>query len=81
MLYFKGLRIDDEIIEFGSVNSSNLENNLNQIGAIVKQMQNQRIPLKIRRGYQIFDLALIPKQWSGRGLLGCNIVLPEVVDR
>ncbi|XP_055916462.1 26S proteasome non-ATPase regulatory subunit 9 [Eupeodes corollae] len=76
-----GLRIGDAIVQFGSINSKNFENNLFQIGALVNNMENQRIALKAKRNEQILDLILIPKKWSGRGLLGCNIVLPETIER
>lgn len=69
-----GLRVDDEIIEFGSVNATNFVD-LKQIGEIVMHRQNQHIALKIRRRNGLQELTLIPKPWSGRGLLGCNIVL------
>ena len=71
-----GLRIDDEILQFGTINSTNFTNNLQEIGQLVQHMQNQRIALKVRRAQQQLDMILIPKPWSGRGLLGCNIVLP-----
>lgn len=69
-----GLKADDEIIEFGSVNVSNF-NDLKQIGEVVMHRQSQQIALKIRRRNAVHELTLIPKTWSGRGLLGCNIVL------
>lgn len=71
-----GLKIDDEIIEFGSVNVSNFKD-LKQIGEIVMHRQNQQIALKIRRRNALHELILIPKTWSGRGLLGCNIVVAD----
>lgn len=71
-----GIQVDDEIIEFGSVNVSNFKD-LKQIGEIVMHRQNQQIALKIRRRNALHELSLIPKPWSGRGLLGCNIVLVD----
>ncbi|BFF90796.1 26S proteasome non-ATPase regulatory subunit 9 [Drosophila madeirensis] len=71
-----GLRVGDSICRFGSVNSNNFKGDLGQIGEIVRNMQNQNVQLKVKRGEQLMDLLLVPKAWSGRGLLGCNIVLP-----
>ncbi|XP_017021449.1 26S proteasome non-ATPase regulatory subunit 9 [Drosophila kikkawai] len=71
-----GLCVGDAILRFGSVNSNNFKGDLGQIGEIVRNMQNQNVQLKIKRGEQQLDLILVPKTWSGRGLLGCNIVLP-----
>ncbi|XP_064553163.1 26S proteasome non-ATPase regulatory subunit 9 isoform X1 [Drosophila montana] len=71
-----GLRVGDKIMRFGSINENNFKDSLAQIGEVVRDMQNQNVQLKIKRGELLLDLILVPKAWSGRGLLGCNIVLP-----
>lgn len=71
-----GIRINDEILEFGSINSDNF-NELKQISELVTHRQNQSIALKVKRLGRIHEITLIPKVWSGRGLLGCNIVIPN----
>lgn len=71
-----GIRINDKILEFGSINQSNFKE-LKQISELVTHRQNQPIPLKIKRHGRIHDITLVPKVWSGRGLLGCNIVIPN----
>ncbi|XP_060650424.1 26S proteasome non-ATPase regulatory subunit 9 [Drosophila nasuta] len=71
-----GLHVGDRILRFGSINGNNFKDNLAQIGEVVRNMQNQNVQLKIKREEQILDLVLVPKTWTGRGLLGCNIVLP-----
>lgn len=71
-----GIRIDDEILEFGSINQSNFKE-LKQISELVTHRQGQPIPLKVKRHGRIHDITLVPKVWSGRGLLGCNIVIPN----
>ncbi|KAH8417724.1 hypothetical protein KR222_004815 [Zaprionus bogoriensis] len=76
-----GLRVGDKIMRFGSINRSNFTDSLTQIGEVVRNMQNQNVQLKIKRDEQLLDLVLVPKTWSGRGLLGCNIVLaPEQME-
>lgn len=72
-----GIRKDDEIVEFGSINAGNFID-LKQIGELVMHRQNQQIGLKVKRFDQLLELTLIPKVWSGRGLLGCNIVLTTI---
>lgn len=72
--------VGDEIIEFGSINSKNFDN-LTSIAEVVKHKQNQKILLKIKRKERIMEVNLIPRIWNGRGLLGCNIVLPDSVER
>ncbi|XP_017001300.1 26S proteasome non-ATPase regulatory subunit 9 [Drosophila takahashii] len=71
-----GLCVGDAILRFGSINSNNFKGDLAQIGEVVRNMQNQNVQLKVKRAEQQLDLILVPKTWSGRGLLGCNIVLP-----
>lgn len=70
-----GIKVEDEIVEFGSVNSSNFKD-LNQIGEIVKHSVNSQITVRIHRAPEkaLLTVSLTPKTWSGRGLLGCNIV-------
>ncbi|KAL7730480.1 hypothetical protein ACLKA6_000484 [Drosophila palustris] len=72
-----GLRVGDKILRFGSINGNNFKDSLTQIGEVVRNMQNQNVQLKIKRDDQLLDLILVPKTWTGRGLLGCNIVLPS----
>ncbi|XP_065361748.1 26S proteasome non-ATPase regulatory subunit 9 [Calliphora vicina] len=70
-----GLRINDEISEFGSANANNFNKKLETIANIVKHMHDRRIPLKVLRNNEILNLILIPHTWSGPGLLGCNVDL------
>lgn len=75
-----GIRKDDSIVEFGSLNADNFKE-LQQIADVVMHRQNQPIQLKVRRGDRTHDLTLVPKSWSGRGLLGCNIVVIDAAER
>lgn len=74
-----GMRKDDEILEFGSINMDNFKE-LKQISELVMHRQNQPIALKVRRQNRTLDIILVPKVWSGRGLLGCNIVIPNATQ-
>lgn len=71
-----GIRINDEILEFGSINAGNFKE-LKQISELVTHRQSQPIALKVKRHGRIHEITLVPKVWSGRGLLGCNIVIPN----
>ena len=75
-----GIRLRDEIVEFGSINSNNFQD-LSQIGTLVKNCENKNIPLKIKRDGRFMQVTLVPKTWSGRGLLGCNVVPMESIPR
>ncbi|KAL4646598.1 26S proteasome non-ATPase regulatory subunit 9 [Arapaima gigas] len=67
------LQVGDEIIEFGSVNSENFQN-LHNIASVVQHSEGKPLSVTVVRSGQKVHLCLTPQQWSGRGLLGCNIV-------
>ncbi|XP_026124067.1 26S proteasome non-ATPase regulatory subunit 9 [Carassius auratus] len=68
-----GLRVGDEVIEFGSVNTQNFRN-LRDIASVVQHSEGKSLRVGVIRSGQEVHLNLTPKQWSGRGLLGCNLV-------
>ncbi|KAK2902062.1 26S proteasome non-ATPase regulatory subunit 9 isoform X1 [Channa argus] len=68
-----GLRVGDELIEFGSVNTENFQN-LQNIAAVVQHSEGKPLRVTVLREGQKTQMSLTPQQWSGRGLLGCNIV-------
>ncbi|XP_016086911.1 26S proteasome non-ATPase regulatory subunit 9 isoform X2 [Sinocyclocheilus grahami] len=68
-----GLRVGDEIIEFGSVNTLNFRN-LRDVASVVQHSEGKSLRVGLLRSGQEVHLNLTPKQWSGRGLLGCNLV-------
>lgn len=68
-----GIQVRDQITAFGTITSYNFKD-LAQIGELVKNSQNQQVRVKVKRDNKYEDLILIPKTWSGRGLLGCNVV-------
>ncbi|XP_072520784.1 26S proteasome non-ATPase regulatory subunit 9 [Salminus brasiliensis] len=71
--YQAGLHIGDEIIQFGSVNTSNFQN-LQNIASVVQHSEGKSVSIAVIRSDQRVQLSLTPQRWSGRGLLGCNIV-------
>lgn len=75
-----GLEVHDKIIEFGSVKGSNFQSLLN-ISFVAESCINRSVPVVVLRDKRVVRLSIIPKPWMGPGLLGCNIVLPENVDR
>ncbi|XP_067862411.1 26S proteasome non-ATPase regulatory subunit 9 isoform X1 [Heptranchias perlo] len=68
-----GLQVGDEIIEFGSVNTHNFQN-LQNIATVVQHSEGKPLSITIIRNGQNIHIGLTPQRWSGRGLLGCNIV-------
>ncbi|TRY79038.1 hypothetical protein DNTS_011025 [Danionella cerebrum] len=68
-----GLRVGDQILEFGSVNTQNFRN-LQDIASVVQHSEGKSVRVGVFRNGEEVHLNLTPQQWSGRGLLGCNIV-------
>jgi len=81
--YHAGLQVEDMIVEFGSINAENFRS-LSDIGQLVQSSAGNLVNIKVKRvaaTTTFVKLALIPGPWSGRGLLGCNIVPFEAIDR
>ncbi|KAB7499562.1 26S proteasome non-ATPase regulatory subunit 9 [Armadillidium nasatum] len=81
-----GLSVNDEICKFGTVTAENFKC-LSCIKEVVEHSKNKPIQVVIRRDGNMRLITLTPRNWSGPGLLGCNI-LPvktndstEIVDR
>ncbi|XP_068166573.1 26S proteasome non-ATPase regulatory subunit 9 [Antennarius striatus] len=68
-----GLRVGDEVVEFGSVNGENFQN-LQNIASVVQHSEGKPLHITVIRDGQKVQMSLTPQRWSGRGLLGCNIV-------
>lgn len=68
-----GIQVRDKIVAFGTITATNFKD-LAQIGELVKNSQNQQVRVRVNRDNKFEELILVPKLWSGRGLLGCNIV-------
>lgn len=80
-----GLKVGDRVAVFGSVNADNF-GALSDVGREVRQNQGREVRVKVVRNWtedepdkaEVAVVKLVPREWSGRGLLGCNIVpLPE----
>uniref|UniRef100_UPI003AAA3EDD 26S proteasome non-ATPase regulatory subunit 9 isoform X2 n=1 Tax=Centroberyx gerrardi TaxID=166262 RepID=UPI003AAA3EDD len=68
-----GLRVGDEIIEFGTVNTGNFQS-LQNIASVVQHSEGKPLRVAVIRSSQRAQMSLTPQRWAGRGLLGCNIV-------
>jgi len=69
-----GLKFGDLIIRFGTITDSNF-NGLPAIGSLVQHSKGKPLQLVVKRDSTVMHLTLTPNTWSGRGLLGCNIVI------
>ncbi|XP_003420343.1 26S proteasome non-ATPase regulatory subunit 9 isoform X1 [Loxodonta africana] len=68
-----GLQVDDEIVEFGSVNTQNFQS-LQNVGSVVQHSEGKPLNVTVIRRGERHQLRLVPTRWVGKGLLGCNIV-------
>lgn len=68
-----GLQVDDEIVEFGSVNTQNFQS-LQNIGTVVQHSEGKPLNVTVIRRGEKHRLRLVPTRWAGKGLLGCNII-------
>jgi len=70
-----GLQINDLIVHFGSVKQSG---GLKAVGELVKDSEDRNIKVVLKRieneKETVKILSLVPKKWSGRGLLGCHLL-------
>ncbi|KAN0003673.1 hypothetical protein ACTFIZ_009813 [Dictyostelium cf. discoideum] len=76
------LKKGDLIFQFGTVGpfyeerqvGDNLNSNhLQSIATIVRNSENKAIQIKLSRGTSVISTSLIPRKWSGQGLIGCLI--------
>jgi 26S proteasome non-ATPase regulatory subunit 9 len=72
-----GLERGDLVIEFGTV-SIKTESPLQAIATELPKNEFKSLKIRVRRGEDIIILAVIPKPWGGRGLLGCHLVSVEL---
>ncbi|KAK1132564.1 hypothetical protein K0M31_013947 [Melipona bicolor] len=75
-----GIQVDDLILEFGSIDCRNFKS-LKDIGTLVQNSRYKTINIKLKRGSNVIALTLIPRPWIGNGLLGCNVIPIESVER
>ena len=67
-------------MEFGSVNYQNYKS-LKDIGSLVEHSRYKPVIVKVKRDPDTLSLTLIPRTWSGKGLLGCKVIPLEMVER
>ncbi|XP_033227767.1 26S proteasome non-ATPase regulatory subunit 9 [Belonocnema kinseyi] len=75
-----GIQVEDLILEFGSINYQNFSS-LQDVGSLVANSVNKELIVRVKRDCNTLVLTLIPRPWNGKGLLGCNVVPLETVER
>lgn len=67
-----GLQSGDHILRFGSVNAGNFQD-VKEIATVVRHSIGRRVNVVVRRNADDVPIILVPKQWTGKGVLGCAI--------
>lgn len=76
-----GLEVGDLVLRFGGVDISHPKG-LGGVVDVVREREGQEVPVMVLRGdgggerSGVKDLTLVPKTWSGRGLLGVHLLPP-----
>ncbi|XP_076638391.1 26S proteasome non-ATPase regulatory subunit 9 [Colletes latitarsis] len=75
-----GIQVNDLILKFGCIDYRNYKS-LNDIGTLVQNSKNKSVNILVKRGSNTVPLTLVPRRWLGNGLLGCNVMSIETVER
>eukprot|EP00752_Nemacystus_decipiens_P014727 g13116.t1 len=73
-----GLEVGDLVLRFGGIDISHPKG-LGGVVDVVREKEGQEVPVTVLRGAErdgVKDLTLVPKTWSGRGLLGVHLLPP-----
>ncbi|KAH7674975.1 26S proteasome regulatory complex subunit PSMD9 protein [Dioscorea alata] len=65
-----GLQLGDMIVKFGNVESGDSLHS--RLALEAQSNEGHPVPLQIMRQGSLLNLTVTPKQWHGRGLLGCH---------
>nr|GEW08516.1 26S proteasome non-ATPase regulatory subunit 9 [Tanacetum cinerariifolium]GEW74109.1 26S proteasome non-ATPase regulatory subunit 9 [Tanacetum cinerariifolium] len=65
-----GLQLGDQIVKFGNVEYG--DNLLPKLASEAQKNQGRPVPMLVMRQGTSINLAVTPRTWRGRGLLGCN---------
>jgi len=68
-----GLRAGDRVVSFGYADHDN-HNQLRLIRDVVVANENESVSVSVLREDRFITLNLVPKKWTGQGLLGCHLV-------
>eukprot|EP00191_Tetraselmis_sp_GSL018_P021686 CAMPEP_0177621580 /NCGR_PEP_ID=MMETSP0419_2-20121207/27661_1 /TAXON_ID=582737 /ORGANISM="Tetraselmis sp., Strain GSL018" /LENGTH=131 /DNA_ID=CAMNT_0019121507 /DNA_START=491 /DNA_END=885 /DNA_ORIENTATION=+ len=71
-----GIRPGDRVCRFGSIKRGGAAaiEALKQIAALLQQHEGEPVDVVVAREGRVAELAVVPRVWDGRGLLGCHMV-------
>ncbi|CAN0838379.1 Probable 26S proteasome regulatory subunit p27 [Linum grandiflorum] len=67
-----GIQLGDQIVKFGNVEYQAGENLLQKLASEALANQNGAVSVVVLRQGSPTNLTVTPRQWQGRGLLGCS---------
>lgn len=65
-----GLQLGDQIVKFGNVESG--DDLIPKLTAEAHANQGCVVPMVVKRQGALINLSVTPREWQGRGLLGCH---------
>lgn len=65
-----GLQLGDQIVKFGNVEFGDAL--LPKLAAEAQTNRGQAVPVVVKRQGALINLSVKPREWQGRGLLGCH---------
>lgn len=65
-----GLQLGDQVLKFGTVEAG--DNLLERLAAEGRTNRGNAVPVVIMRQGGLINLTVTPRQWQGRGLMGCH---------
>lgn len=68
-----GLQSGDEVIQFGTVCKDNFKS-MQDVGSVVANSVGKAVEVVVRRVTREEKCIVIPREWGGKGRLGCHIV-------
>lgn len=72
--FIAGIRLGDQLCAFGSVTSSSGSSEaLREVAGVLQSHEGRPVEAIFLRQGQPVKLTLVPRHWSGRGLLGCHL--------
>ncbi|CAN1328420.1 26S proteasome non-ATPase regulatory subunit 9 [Linum perenne] len=67
-----GLQLGDQMVKFGNVEYQAGENLLQKLASEAQANQDQAVSVVVLRQGSPTNITVTPRQWQGRGLLGCS---------
>ncbi|KAI0567000.1 26S Proteasome non-ATPase regulatory subunit 9 [Gracilaria domingensis] len=82
-----GVLLEDRIVSFGTISLRSFATPalaMENLPGLLREHENQAVEVIVERGTaeapELVTIALTPRQWSGRGLLGCHVIRVQAAE-